>query len=102
MEAEMTTPGDIGMIIEVRHDCADGWHTFTSDQVPGLFLAGERADLEELYEEIPQVIAALAKCDFGRDVEVTPAQTYSDYAASLPDTHLPVKHYTIRDLAKAA
>ena len=98
----MTTRGDIGMIIEVRHDCAEGWHRFTSEQVPGLFLAGMREDLEEVYDEIPQVIAALLKCDFDRDVEVTPAQTYSVYAASLPDTHLPVKHYTVRDLAKAA
>jgi hypothetical protein len=98
----MSDRGARGMIIEVRHDCEDGWHTFTSQQVPGLFLAGERQDLEELYEEIPQVIAALAKQDFGRDVEVTSVETYSDYAARLPESHLPVKHYTIRDLPAAA
>jgi len=90
------------MIIEVRHECAEGWHTFTSDQIPGLFLAGEQQDLEELYEEIPILIECLTRHDFGHQVEVTPAQTYLDYAASLPASHQPVKHYTIRTLPAAA
>lgn len=98
----MTTRGDRGMIIEVRHDCAGGWHTLTSEQIPGLFLIGEQADLAELYDEIPQVIAALLKCDFDRNVVVTPEQTYSDYAASLPQSHQPVKHFTVREMALAA
>lgn len=95
----MSTRRDMGMIIDVSHECTDGWHTFTSTQVPGLLLMGEQADLEELYDEIPLVIAALAKADFGKDITVTPAQTYTEYAASLPVTHQAVTHYVIRDMA---
>jgi len=95
----MDTRGERGMIIDVMHECADGWHTFTSPQVPGLFLTAEMAQLEEIYAEIPTAIAALAKADFGKDVKAELVKSYSDYAAGLPETHQPVTHYEIRDLA---
>ncbi len=87
------------MIIDVTHECSEGWHTFTSTQFPGLFVTGQQQDLEDLYAEVPLVIAALAKSDFDKHISVTPVQTYSDYAAGLPVTHRAVSHYEIRDLA---
>ncbi len=93
---------DAGMIIDVMHECSDGWHTFTSTQVPGLFMTGEQNDLEEMYDEIPVAIAALTKADFGKDVLVVPVDTYTDYASRLPASHQPVTHYAVKDLAVAA
>ena len=95
----MGAHGDRGMIIDVMHECGDGWHTFTSPHLPGLFLTAEQADLPAIYEQIPVAIAALAKADFGKDIVVKLVKSYSDYAAALPVTHQPVSHYEVVDLA---
>ena len=88
------------MVITVTHECEDGWHIFTSAQMPGLFLTGRKEDLQEIYEGVPTVIADLARADFGREVMVSPEKTYSSYLETLPPTHLPpVSHYTIRPQA---
>lgn len=87
-------------IVSVIHECADGWHTFTSKQVPGLFLVGQDADLQEVYEAIPNVIAALARADFGQDVSVTPEKSFSSYVDSLPAAHpASERHYSVRPVA---
>lgn len=88
------------MIIDVQHECENGWHVFTSPHVPGLFLTGQQDDLEELYDEIPHVICALARADFGQDVVVEPVQTYLQYVEGLPDGFKPgVKHFSIQKIA---
>jgi hypothetical protein len=47
-------PAGTEAIISVRHKYDDGWHTFTSPQVPGLYLVGKTEDLEGLYAAIPR------------------------------------------------
>jgi hypothetical protein len=89
-----TPPGKA--IVTVLHEVDEGWHTFTSEQVPGLFLTGRDEDLEQLYESVPGVIADLAKADFGRDVVVLQERTFSYYVQSLaPASVPPVSHYSI-------
>lgn len=95
----MSTQRGRGMIIDVIHECADGWHTFTSPQVPGLFLTAERNDLEEIYAEIPKAIEALTKADFGKSIRAKLVDSYTEYAATLPESYQPVSHYEICDLA---
>ena len=88
------------MIIDVLHECEEGWHTFTSPHIPGLYLVGEQPHLQELYDEIPQVISTLAKADFGREVLVSLEKTYSSYLEELPDHYRPdVRHYSIQEAA---
>ena len=71
-------------IIAVRHRFADGWHEFTSDVVPGLYVVAEEADLAEAYNEIPLVIQALIAADFGKQSQVRQAKSFESYEASLP------------------
>ena len=87
-------------IITVLHESGDGWHTFTSEQVPGLFLTGREEDLQQLYEAVPNVIAELAKADFGSDVVVSQEGTFSSYMESFTPARIPpLSHYSIKTQA---
>ena len=87
-------------IITVSHEHSEGWHTFTSEQVPGLFVTGRDEDLQGLYEAVPVVIAELAKVDFGRMVTVTPEHTFSSYMEEIRPTDIPpVRYYSIKSKA---
>lgn len=66
-------------ILDVWHHRSDGYHKFTSPHVPGLYLVAEGRDLQEVYQEIPNVIAAIVKADFGHDVAVARENTCSLY-----------------------
>ncbi len=66
-------------IVDVWHQHSDGYHKFTSPHVPGLYLVTEAKDLAEVEQEIPVVIAALVKADFGYDVAVSRETTCSLY-----------------------
>lgn len=90
----MTT--EVTMIVEVQHECVDGYHEFSSRQVPGLYLVAEQNDLEAAFDDIPAVISALIRSDFGGEVAVEPTETYSEYADRLPDEmRSKVHHYSI-------
>jgi hypothetical protein len=87
-------------IITVTHEADGGWHTFMSEQVPGLFLTGQDEDLQELYESLPAIIAALTRADFGVDVIVSQQATFTSYLDTLRPTHIPpTSHYSIRPQA---
>jgi hypothetical protein len=87
-------------IIDVIHECSEGWHKFTSPQVPGFYLVAERDDLERAYEDIPRSIEALIFHDRKERVTVRPEKTYSDYVASLPEAHEPaIRHYSVEKRA---
>lgn len=66
-------------IVDVWHHRSDGYHKFTSPHVPGLYMVTETKDLTEVYQEIPTVIAALVKADFGFDVAVSREGTCALY-----------------------
>ncbi len=83
-------------IVDVRHVCTDGYHKFTSPQVPGLYLIAEQEHLEEVYAEIPQVIAAIINADFKSDVQVTIQKSYAAYENELPPEFKPeFSHYSV-------
>ena len=63
-------------IITVLHECADGWHTFTSPEVPGFYMIVEESDLQGAYEDIPL--------------------TYDEYLATLPLSQAAItRHYSV-------
>jgi hypothetical protein len=89
-------------IIDVDHDCQDGWHEFTSPQVPGLYVVYEAKDIKDLetaYYDISTVIEALIYADYAVPVKVRPEKTFEQYHAGLPDTHRARRHYFVERVA---
>lgn len=92
----MTTDG----IINVLHECDDGFHEFTSPQIPGFYLVVPQDDLETAFADVPRVIEELIHGDYDVRVTVKQEQTYSEYVDGLPDTHKPViRNYYVERLA---
>lgn len=87
-------------IIDVIHELKDGWHKFTSPQIPGFYLVAEQNDLERAYDDIPRSIEALILHDRHERVTVRPEKTYADYLATLPQSHRPaIRHYSVEKIA---
>lgn len=88
------------MILDVHHHCADGWHEFTSPQIPGFFLTAEQDDLEVAFDDVPVMIGALIEADHGVQVSVKLEQSYDEYVAGLPEGYKPsIRHYSVEKLA---
>lgn len=95
-EAAMANPE----IINVLHECEDGFHEFTCPQVPGFYIVVRQDDLEAGFEDVPNVIRELIWADHGIRVSVTHAESYSEYLDKLPDSHKPsIRSYIIEKLA---
>ena len=89
-----------GMIIEVRHEFTNGWHEFTSPQIPGLYVVAELDDLEAAYEDVPVVIGQLIEADFGLKVTITREPSYEEYLEGLRESFRPsIRHYSVMKLA---
>ena len=87
-------------LIDVHHECVDGWHEFTSPHVPGLYIVAEKDDLEAAFEDLPVTIANLIKADYKIDVTVRLEHTYDEYVDNLPPEFRPsIRHYSIERLA---
>ena len=67
----------IGTEIHVRRRERDGWHVYTCNELPGLFLASK--DDNKAYGDLPEAIRLLFKLDFGRDVTVAHKIGYSQF-----------------------
>jgi hypothetical protein len=61
---------DAMQIISVAHESKDGWHKFTSPEMPGLYIVAAPDNLEAAYEDIPRAIEELIFADTGRRVTV--------------------------------
>jgi hypothetical protein len=82
--------------ITVLHECEEGWHKFTSLEIPGLYMVVPQDDLKAAYADIPRAIEALIFADTGKRVTVRPQGTYSEYLKSLPESHRPIpSHYSV-------
>jgi hypothetical protein len=83
-------------IITVLHEREDGWHKFTSPEIPGFYMIVEPSDLGGAYDDIPRAIEALILADSGAHVSIRPEKTFSEYLASLPTSHQPAtRHYSV-------
>ena len=63
-------------ILSVFHQHETGWHTFTSPQLPGLFLAGPDEDALSLSDALPSTIRALIEAADQRAVLIRRAESY--------------------------
>ena len=68
-------------ILSVFHQHETGWHTYTSPQLPGLFLAGPDEDALSLSDALPSTICALIEAADQRAVSIRRAESYRGRAA---------------------
>ena len=69
-------------ILSVFHQHETGWHTYTSPQLPGLFLTGPEEDALALSDALAPTICALIEAAEQRAVSVRPAESYRGRVAS--------------------
>lgn len=87
-------------IVGVLHEIDDGWHKFTSPQVPGLYIVVESRNLRTVYEDLPTAIAELIEAATHKKVVVRLEKTYDQFIKSLPETERQdVLHYSVEPLA---
>ena len=65
--------------IAVAYKHVEGWHVFTSEELPGLYVASRNA--ERAYSDVAIAIQKLLKLDFGQDVTVAPESPLSVFLA---------------------
>ena len=69
-------------ILSVIHQHETGWHTYTSPQLPGLFLTGPEEDARALSDALPSTICALIEAADQRAVSIRQAESYRGRLAS--------------------
>ena len=61
----------------VRYLARDGWHVFTCEELPGLFVAS--TDRKLAFSDLPNAIRMLLKLDFKRDYVISHKLTYDEF-----------------------
>jgi len=61
----------------VRRQEKDGWHVYTCDKLPGLYVA--HSDDKVAYNDLPTAIRLLVKLDDGIDCTVSHKLTYEQF-----------------------
>jgi hypothetical protein len=91
----------VTMVIDVVHECSEGWHELTSPQIPGLYIVVEQDDLEAAFHDVPAAIEMLIEADTGRRVKVVQLESYDEYVEKLPPAYRPasIRHYTVQQAA---
>jgi hypothetical protein len=83
-------------IINVLYESVDGFHRFTSPQMPGLCIIVEPDQYALALEDLPTAIALLIEGDFGHRATVNRLETLDDYAPFLPkDNRNKILHFAI-------
>ena len=63
-------------VLSIVHQYGTGWHTYTSPQMPGLFLAGPDEDAQALLDVLPSTICALISVAEQRSASIRQTQSY--------------------------
>ena len=63
--------------IRVRYRERDGWHVFTCEELPGLFVASK--DQKLAFSDLPDAIRMLLKLDFKREYAISHKLTYEEF-----------------------
>jgi hypothetical protein len=63
--------------ISVKRKVKDGWHVYTCDQLPGLYVA--HVDDRVAYNDVPRSVESLLKLNFGMDCKVSHKVSYADF-----------------------
>lgn len=75
MRAEMAT------VIDVHRQVRDNWYIYTSEQLPGLYLASP--DDRKAYDDLPSAIRELILLDYGVDCRVVHKVEYREFEAMM-------------------
>jgi hypothetical protein len=65
---------------KVDYKNVQGWHVFTSEALPGLYVASE--DPERAYDDVAGAIALLVELDTGIACQVTPELPFAEFVES--------------------
>jgi hypothetical protein len=83
-------------IVTVLHVCEEGWHKFTSPELPGLYMIVPQDDLGAAYADLPRAIEELIYADTGKRVSAQPQKTFGDCLSAIARTQDPIpQHYSI-------
>jgi hypothetical protein len=82
-------------VVSVHYENIEGWHRFTSPQIPGFCVIVEPDQFEIGLEDVPRTIELMIFGDFGKRVKATPLQTYSGYSVVAPTRMPKIYHYAI-------
>ena len=80
-------------VVDVMYENVEGWHRFTSPQIPGFCVIVEPNQFQTGLDDIPEAIAIIIAGDHGKRVIATRLETYSDYPSR--DKTPPIYHYMI-------
>lgn len=65
------------MPVCIEYKNVDGVHVFTSEDLPGLYIASK--DDEAAYRDVAEGIKLLVRLDYGMECEVSPAMTPEEF-----------------------
>lgn len=83
--------GDKISSVGVRYKSTlDGWHVFTSDELPGLYVASQ--DAETAYNDVAPSIETLLSLDEGIDCCIRPEVPFAQFVSMLK-THIPAHRF---------
>ena len=80
MGAESTMTQNEAITIHVNYSFKEDTHVFSSDDLPGLYIAHK--DAQRAFEDVAPSIKLLLKLNSGIDCEVRPAKSYKDFERS--------------------
>lgn len=80
-------------MITVLYECDDGWHKFTSPELPGLYMIVPPDDIAAACADLPSAIEALIYADTGTCVEVRPQRTFAAYVGERKDDNRLIPQY---------
>jgi hypothetical protein len=83
-------------VVAVVYENVEGYHRFTSPQVPGLFVIVEPADYKVGLDDVPAALGMLIESDTGGKVSVRQIETFSEYTDRMPDDAKPtIFHFVV-------
>lgn len=84
--------GDKISSVAVRYKYTlDGWHVFTADELPGLYVASQ--DAETAYNDVAPSIEMLLLLDEGVECTIRPELPFSAFVSMLRHTDQPAHRF---------
>ena len=81
MMDNMTTKTETVALVKVDYGFRDGWHVFTSNDVPGLYVTSE--DPKTAFNDVAPSIETLARLNDGIECVVQPLLTYAEFMQAM-------------------
>jgi hypothetical protein len=82
-------------VVSVCYENIEGWHRFTSPQIPGFCVIVEPSQFQVGLDDVPRAIELIIASDHGKRVTATPLPTYSDYSTRTSPNKPEVYHYAV-------